>query len=48
MKQNFNRGLSTKKKGPVWNAKVSVFFPVSQGTLLKLEKKLWEIKEILN
>lgn len=41
--------LAAKKTGPVWTVKVGVFVPVfHQSKILKLETKLWKIKEILN
>lgn len=50
MNQNVDRkGSVTRKRGPVWKAKVSIYTVNADGTPFKgAETKLWKIKEILN
>lgn len=50
MNQNIDRkGSVTRKRGPVWKAKVPIYMVYADGSLLKdAETKLWKIKEILN
>ncbi len=50
MSANVNNGESvTKRRGPVWQVKVEIFYPVFQDSKIeRIEIKRWKIREILN
>lgn len=49
MSQNINKNrLVTKRKGPVWKAKVGIYSPLVVEGQVRMETRLWKIKEILN